>query len=224
MNARNLYLLFFIAIALFAAIPVQAQSIITDSGTYTLNNSDNSTPLATGDLIQFGYYTGATSTSTPFAGTFVALTSNGSGPSTVIGEDSTLGAGDGTFAYYDLDLNVPTASLPPNGQIMSFLIYNSSTVASSTYYAAFATLDETWSYSPSASLPTPQYFGLSDEDYNIVWKNNVAGYTGIALSEVASAPEPQTNALLIAGVAMLVSWRLARQKQATLRTSLPKKS
>jgi hypothetical protein len=222
MNVPKFFLLLFIGVAMITTIPAQAQTLNTDSGTYTLYNSDNSTPLATGDIIQFGYYTQATS-SNPFKGTFIALTSNGTGASTVIGEDTASGAADGTFAYSGLNLNIPTANLPPSGQIMTFQIYNSSSLASSTYYAAFAILDATWSYSPTASLPAPQNIGLSDSDANIVWKNNIAGYTGIA-EATSSIPEPQTNALLIAGVVMLVSWRLARQKHASLRTSVAKKS
>ena len=182
---------------------VLAQTINIDSGSYTLNNKNDTTALLTGDVVQFGYYNAATA-SNPFAGTFVALTSaGGSTPTTVIGQETGNGASNGTFAYSSLNLNAVPAALPANGQIMTFVIYNNSSIAASTNYAAEADLATTWNYSSSSMFPVPQSFSMDDTG---TWEGNDVGYTGLSLSNPPAAPEPQTDVLILFGSLLLAAW------------------
>ncbi len=219
MNPFKFKFLILGVLVLVAQTSAYCQSVSLDSGTFTLNNADNATPLATGDVFQFGYYTGATSTLTPFAGTFVALTSSSTFTPTFIGEETSNFAGPGQFSYDSFSLNVPSNLLPANGTIMSFMIYNSTTVSSATDYAAAADLSFPWSYASGGSVqPLPQGFSLSDP--NVVWKNGDVGYTAIPLSSGTSLPipEPQTNALLGAGFLLLAGWHLGRRKAVLVKT------
>jgi hypothetical protein len=190
---------------LMSAPPAFAQIINIDSGSYTLYSSDNSTALLTGDLVQFGYYSDAT-TNNPFAGNFVALTSSGSSSATtVVGEETANGAGPGTFAYSSLNLDLASNALPTNGQIMAFVIYNNSTVGSSSAYAVEADLETTWNYSASAQFPVPQGFSLADTG---TWEDNIAGYTGVPLNSGESTiPEPPSVVMLVLGSLVLAGWQ-----------------
>jgi hypothetical protein len=199
-------LLGLLAVLLLASAPIGfAQTIDLDSGSYTLDNTDKTTPLLIGDVVQFGYFTQATS-SHPFAGTFVPLTSAGAtAPLTVIGQETLEGAGPGTFAYSDLNLSMDPNALPSNGQIMAFMIYNSATTTTATAFGAFADTMTPWSYSASDMFPIPQAFSLDDTG---TWENNVVGYTGISLAGgTAAVPEPSTSTMFVAGIMALAVWR-----------------
>jgi hypothetical protein len=180
-----------------------------NSGSLTLNNSNTTTPLAIGDVLQFGYYTGATNSSTLFSGTWVPLTGFGGGNSAftniAIGYASTNGAGPGTFAFALTFTNGSSTSgvnLPSAGQIMSILFYNGTTLANSTYYGAAS--DVSWTWLAPASVPPVMAFSFDDTGIkwldNSVNTNNSTAYTGTLLA----VPEPSFIMLFALGTGLLV--------------------
>lgn len=201
--------------------------LFLDSGSFTLMNNEL-TPLSggveavvgDGDVIQFGYYTNATS-SNLFSGTWVPLTGNGGANSafntTSIGDNpDTVGAGNtnGTFAFSsngstpsDTYINfiqgssTSGVSLPSSGQIMAVRFYNGTSVANSTYYGAAS--DASWEWvAPLYPIPESMTFGL---DNSVSWFNNQVGYTGT----IIDVPEPPASSLfgLCFGVLAFVYWR-----------------
>lgn len=195
---------------LCAATRLPAQSTVglnLDSGSYTLMNSNDLTPLAIGDVLQFGYYTGATAAN-PFAGTWVALTGNGGANSalsfTAIGKNPVNGAGAGTLAFTTSDITFTLGSatsgvsLPSAGQIMAVRFYDGTTLALSTHFGSAS--DASWDWvAPAATAPTPMSFSLDDP--GIAWLNNSVAFTGIPNS--VAAPEPSANQLFALGLALL---------------------
>jgi hypothetical protein len=191
------------------AAPLEAQSttLTIDSGTYTLKDFDNATPLAVGDVVEFGYYSSATVLN-PFSGSFNALTggtitntaetptADGSSfttdtVSTVIGGDQNTGAGPGQFAY-TLVFAPSTPNLPSNGQILAIKFFDNSTVASSGAYGAASNATWLWEGTTS-SLDFPADYSLGDP--GTLWLNNDTAFTGV--------PEPQTAVLVPVGLLML---------------------
>lgn len=194
-----------------------------DSGSYTLKNSDNLTPLSgglpavvgDGDVVQIGYYTAATSGNL-FAGTWVPLTGNGGANSdfatTSIGDNPDAGAGDGSFAFAaggttagDTYLNFVQGSstsgvMPGNGQIMSVRFYNGTAVATSTAYGVASDAD--WAWMSPSSAPLNMNFSLDDPA--VTWFNNQIGYTGTALA----VPEPSVAALVALGLLISLGYLL----------------
>ena len=191
----------------------QTDYVTIDSGTYTLKNFFDATPLAVGDVVEFGYFSQATGTN-PFAGTFTALsggtiTNTALTPTTpedtstvqdtvttIIGGDTNTGALAGQFAY-ELLFNQGAANLPANNQIMSILFFNNTTVASSTAFGAAS--DPTGGSDPTAawlwSNPTSNVgfqLNYSMGDSGVVFANDDVAFTGI--------PEP--NATLLVGVGL----------------------
>lgn len=194
-----------------------------DSGSYTLKNSDNLTPLSgglssvvgDGDVVQIGYYTAATSGNL-FAGTWVPLTGNGGANSdfaaTSIGDNPDAGAGDGSFAFAaggttagDIYLNFVQGSstagvMPGDGQLMAVRFYNGTTVASSTAYGVAS--DAAWAWMAPTSAPQNMNFSLDDP--SVAWFNNQIGYTGTALA----VPEPSVSALFALGLLISLGYLL----------------
>ena len=209
-------------LALLAGGHLYAQTPTTglyvDSGGLLLMNHDDVTPLSggvgtvvgDGDVVQFGYYTDATS-SNLFAGTWVPLTGNGGANSafntTSIGDNPDgLGAGntDGQFAftatgsipgdtYINFTLGSATSgvSLPSSGQIMALRFYNGTSVANSTYYGAAS--DASWDWiAPAYPPPLPMEFTMGDP---VSWLDNDVGFTGTSLSPDLVVPEPSEMSL-----------------------------
>lgn len=187
-----------------------------DSGssfTYIFKNTNNSTLLATGDVVQFGYYTGATLTNL-FAGTWIPLTGDGGANSgftfTVIGQDASQGWTNGTFGYslgFTQGSGTTGVSLPSAGQIMGIRFYNGTTVASSTYYGAFSSTNSAWLWvAPSSSSA----MAISADDPGVTWLNNKVAYTGTAIA----VPEPGAVMLFVVGMGSCLL--LVRYRRKTL--------
>lgn len=194
-----------LSLAILGSAPLFASTsqLNLNSGSLTLNNTNNSTALAIGDVLQFGYYTGATNSSTLFSGTWVPLAGFGGANSAFtnisIGYASTNGAGSGTFAFSLTFTNGSSTSgvnLPSTGQIMSILFYNGTTLANSTYYGAVS--DVSWTWFAPASVPPTMNFSLSDS--GVSWLNSNAAYTGT----LYSVPEPSFVTLFALGAGSLL--------------------
>jgi hypothetical protein len=193
-----------------------------DSGDSILKSFGNTSPLAVGDALQFGYYTGAT-ISNPFAGTWVALTGdggidNGSGSPganfTVIGRAADSGAGAGQFAFSSLTFTTGSATtglnLPSAGQLMAVRFYNGATVIGSTYYGAAS--DASWQWVSPASPASTMVFKLSDP--GIDWLGNNIAFTGTATT-IAVIPEPNVALLALLGLLFLgLVWKSGAASQA----------
>jgi hypothetical protein len=210
----------FLFISLLVSVPPSVQAAGTtqlsiDSGSYTLYNSNNSTILSggaeinpvdgDGDVIQIGYYTGATSSSNLFTGTWVALTGNGGANSafntTSIGDQTSQGAGDGTFALnLTFTSGSPTSGVYPaiGGKILALRFYNGTTVANSTYYGAVS--DASWTWAAPATTP-PSILGFSLDNPGVSFLSNDSSalnetaFTGTPL--MSEAPEPSTATELL---------------------------
>ena len=234
----------FILLMLLAGSHLYAQTATTglyiDSGGYLLMNHDDLTPLSgglgtvvgDGDVVQFGYYTDATS-SNLFAGTWVPLTGNGGANSafdtTSIGDNpDALGAGytDGQFAlsasgstpgdtYINFTQGSATSgvSLPTSGHIMAVRFYNGTTVATSTYYGAASYADWDW-VSPAYPPAAPMAFSLGDGNDSVSWLNNEVGYTGTMIGTDLLVPEPSESYLcgLGFGVLAFAYWRRRQRR------------
>ena len=192
--------------------PLTAQNTVglnLDSGGFTLNNVNDTTPLASGDALQFGYYTNATAAN-PFAGTFIALTGNGgvnSGLSfTAIGQDTGNGAGPGTFAFTTTDLMFTQGStttgvdLPTSAtQIMAVRFFNGASASTALDYGAVSDASWTW-IAPASPAPAPMSFSLDDS--GITWLNNNVAFTNTS-NAPANVPEPASLPLFVLGLALL---------------------
>ena len=222
-----------VLLALLLGSPLCAQNLTIglyiDSGSYTLMNKDDLTPLSggvgtvvgDGDVVQFGYYTNATSGNL-FAGTWVPLTGDGGANSafntTSIGDNpDAVGGGNtnGTFAFLAFGSTpgdtyitftqgsfASGVSLPTGGQIMAVRFYNGTSVASSTYYGSVS--DANWDWIPPMASPVrPMQFSFYD---SVSWLDNQVGYTG---TSIAVVPEPSVSSLFGLGLGILAFtyWR-----------------
>lgn len=175
------------------------------SGSNVPLTGGNPTVDGDGDVLQLGYYTGATDNNNNFTGTWVPLTGetslNTAYSHTSIGDRNAFGAGDGTFAN---SLNFVAAdatsgnSLPPAGTILSIRFYNSTTIASSTFYNVVS--DDLWKWSAPATPTASVVMSLDDPllEWYSVFLGQAAGsafHTTIA----TAIPEPSTLASLILG-------------------------
>ena len=208
----------FLGLLVASSLTVYADSISVsiDSGSFTVKNSDGISLLAggsltdgNGDVLQLGYYSAATIGS-PFSGTFVALTGEGSlntaYNTTSIGDQNAGGAGDGTFAISNIVFTVGNStsgnSLPSLNTPISIRIYNNTTVASSTYYNVVAA--SSWLWQGTSLQGT--FMNMSLDDAGLSWYSvAVSGQPGSSAFEttVALVPEPTSLALLGSGLLMV---------------------
>ena len=172
------------SVVLFLAAAMQSSATLVtvnfDSGSspgYTMTNFNGTTPLTggtatdgNGAVLQLGYFSSGTS-STPFAGTWVALTGQGGANSafstTSIGDATANGAGTGTFAM-SLSFNTAVAnttnSLPTAGTPLGFRIYNNTTIASSTFYETISSTLTSWQWQTPADAPFQPILNLTLDD------------------------------------------------------------
>jgi hypothetical protein len=202
--------LFVLATSFAVRLFAQADYITIDSGTFTLNNSNDATPLAAGDVIQLGYFSQAT-------GNFIALsggaitntaqtpTADGSSyttdtVSTVIGGDQNTGAGPGQFVY-TLVFNLSTPNLPSDGQIMSLLFFNGASISSSSAYGGVSNSSWVWENATSMVAFSPD-FSIDASTGTLTWlgadSTQDVAYTGV--------PEPTTFALFGASLLVLLGF------------------
>lgn len=152
-----------------SALHAAALVLNIDSGGLTLQSANGidltgggaSTPYD-GEIIQVGYFSGATSNDNNFSGTWIPLTGEGSlnyVPNTLydttVGDDFTQGFGP-PFNQFQISLPVDTAiqtQLPAPGTILSIRVYDRATIAAST---SFMTLSSNlWKWIVPTTLQDP---------------------------------------------------------------------
>jgi len=209
-----------LAVALLASAVHSNASIATvnfDSGSQTLTASDGATPLSggnpnidgDGDVLQLGYFTSGTSTA-PFAGTWVALTGKGGANSafstTSIGDFTSQGAGDGTYAMsLTFDTTDPTKStaLPAVGTPLAIRVYDGTSIASSTHYQTISSTLASWDWKLPAAPPNNPSINLSLDDTSLFRENGISGLGSAVtgglfntnIPTAAPVPEPGTLAV-----------------------------
>ena len=209
---RKYILLSLLAVAFSPTKHIQAQAVTIvsfDSGNQflyadatktTLLSAGNVSTAFDGAMLQFGYYTAATS-GNPFAGDFVSLAGMGSANTSFgnisIGDNPNDAAGNGTFAL-TLTFNSTTLGsnvLPPSNQQLAIQFYNGTTLANSTAYNVVS--DAAWLF-PAPSTPAAA-LGISLDQANLVFLGgtNSAFYTS---QPIGSIPEPSTYVLVLGGL------------------------
>ncbi len=174
-----------------------------------------------GAVLQLGYFDGA-SANNNFVGNWVPLTGQGSlniggvipGTNsaepynkTSIGDTTSAGAGNGTFAL-ELIFTVGDAgtgnSLPNSTSIpLAIRFYNGVTISGSTLFNTVS--DNAWLWQTPAASPSSPLVGLSLSDPGLVWQG---GASSADKTTIANVPEPGSAALaLIGGTAMLIRRR-----------------
>lgn len=149
--------------------------ILLTSGT---DNADD------GAILQLGYYTMAT-TLNPFVGSWVPLTGEGSGNSFY----STVGDKALPDGRFDIGLSffTATANLPGAGTPLTIRFYNSTSIATATYFNAVSNTTGTWSWiAPVDPRPTIT-ISLSNPGVVLQDGPSSAFRTTIAIPEPSSA-------------------------------------
>jgi hypothetical protein len=178
-----------------------------------------------GAVLQLGYYSGA-STGNNFAGTWIALSGEGSlntatvtGSSPAIGYNETSigditaeGAGPGQFAL-TLDFVSGSAtsgnSLPSSTTIpLSVRFYNGTTIANSTHYNVVS--NDLWLWE-NPTTP-PNVINISLGDLGLEWESIVV-YGQAANSEFhTTIPVPEPSTIFIAALSTAaVGWNALRR-------------
>ncbi len=204
-----------------AAQPSNAATILTynlTSGGKTLFNSDGTTPLTggplvnvnDGEVIQLGYYTLATAANL-FAGTWTPFASSHN-----IGNDlaefGTVGTGAGanpaTQNRFSFGFTVDsTFANPPPGTLLAIRVYNGLTLPTSTFFQGIASTD--WLSGALAEPPSNSTVTLNFANTNAKLQSTGA-LPGTAISTTiptAAAPEPTSAALLMVGLVSLAARR-----------------
>jgi len=219
------------SVILLLTFAVQSNAAIVtvsfDSGSQTLTAFNGITPLsggtaADGDgaVLQLGYFTSGTSV-TPFSGTWVALTGKGGVNSafstTSIGDFTSQGAGDGTFAMsLTFDTTDPTKNnaLPAAGTPLGIRIYDGTSIASSTHYTTISSTLPAWDWQTPAAPPNNPVMGISLDDVSLFRENGTAtGATFSTFNTNLAVPEPSVFALSgLAVLGMICSHRIQRRR------------
>lgn len=210
---------------IFSTASNSTAAIVTvnfDSGSYTLFNTNKTTPLTggttadgNGAVIQLGYYSNATS-ATPFSGTWIPLTGQGGANSafatTSIGDSNAAGAGNGSFAIsvnFDTTIAGKSANLPATAGIpLGIRVYNNTTVAGSTALITISSSAPNWQWSPPLDPPLSPSLNLSLDDPSITLRIDNGTPTGSAVGAAPAANTfstavPEPSALLLQGFAAI---------------------
>ncbi len=210
-------IIIFILIAGFYATAASASGaslLHLKSGTlagFTLQNSSG-IPLSAGTtldgdgtLLEFGYYSGATS-STPFAGMWIPL----SGPDSAAMIVTTIGDGlppaDGVFSV-GLRLDNSLLSFPDDGTPLSLRFYNGKTRFNSTAFNAVANSGGLWN-SDSSGM---QINILIGDRPGTVWQG------GPASAFRTTIPIPESGAAALAATALAAALLVRRRAAGKLQ-------
>ncbi len=162
------------------------------NGTLLTSGTDNAND---GAILQLGYYTMAT-TLNPFAGLWVPLTGEGSGNSFY----STVGDKALPDGRFDIGLSffTATANLPIAGTPLAIRFYDSTSIATATYFNAVSNTTGTWNWiTPVDPRPT---IIISLSDPGVVLQDGPTS----AFRTTIAVPEPSCLLLGILSLGALV--------------------
>jgi len=198
------------------ALAQSSTQVNIDSGSFQVMNQGSSFLTAgpagdgNGAVLQLGYYSGATSGSSNFVGTWTPLTGQGSANTDIIlgstaqynqssiGDKNTdTGNTDGTFSiqFFFGSNAANSMNLPPAGTILSIRFYNNTTLASSSFYNAVS--NDTWVWANPAFPPSTVVMSL--DNAGLEWQSIAMGQaatTAFHTSIAIPIPEPSTMVLL----------------------------
>ena len=171
-----------------------------------------------GDVIQLGYFSNGTAGNN-FNGTWIPLSGQGSANTgvisgstetynkTSIGDQSSQGAGNGTFAL-SLAFTVGDATtgnnLPSSTSIpLCIRVYNGTTVAGSTFFNTVS--NNAWLWLTPVDSPSIATVSMSLDQAGAVWQG---GASSALKTTIVNTPEPASAGLaIIGGLAVLLRRR-----------------
>ena len=142
-----------------------------------------------GTILQLGYYTAAT-TSTPFAGDWVAMTGPGTPYNTTVGDSGNYP--NGTFKLEVLFTQGSYSFTEPAvGTPLALRFYNSTSLAASTYFNAVTDTTGVFNWVAPADPTSTARLSLGLSSVGIVWQDG----SGSAYRTTIPVPEPSSSAL-----------------------------
>jgi hypothetical protein len=156
-----------------------------------------------GAIVELGYYTGAL-VGAPFLGSWVHLLGNRPQSGTI---GDLTGLPDGRFSLSDLFAHDQGNALPI-GTPLSIRFYDSTSIATSTYFNAVSTADGKirWPQSPDGTVIF-DLDDLNDIDDILIWQGGVDS----AFRTTIPVPEPGTVMLGMAQLMAVTWWRHRRR-------------
>lgn len=150
-----------------------------------------------GTILQLGYYTAAT-TSTPFAGDWVAMTGSGTSYQTTIGDSGNNP--NGTFKLEVLFTQGSyTFAEPAVGTPLALRFYDSTSLAASTYFNAVTDTTGGFNWVAPSSPTSTAGLSLGLSSVGIVWQDGA----GSAFRTTIAVPEPSCLLLSVLGLGAL---------------------
>jgi hypothetical protein len=237
LDTRSALLLVVFALPLSAHAGSQTQ-VNFDSGTQAMYNFGgtllNPGTAADGDgaVIQLGYYDGGTASS-PFTGTWHALTGQGSlntGGDTGSGlafNTTSIGdigggaapGGSGVFGFsllFDSAIAGTFNDLPGATTIpLAIRFYNGTTLGTSTYYNTVSNAAWLWQ-TPVNPSPLPPIINLSFDDVGLQWESIALGQSAATAFHTTIVPVPEPDSLYHALPCLAaLGWRRRRGGRVT---------